>query len=151
MCNRKTIIIDYVKAVLKEKRLDILFLQETEILNGYNISLVNIPGFKLESELKSLGNKIRLVCYIGENFFFKRKFEEENSHVILLRIDIGFYIGNIAGLHRSFKLEENEIALSQVKIQLRNISNFLQDSSVNLILGDLNLDYGKRKENNYCS
>jgi hypothetical protein len=25
LCNRKTIIIDYVKAVLKEKRLDILF------------------------------------------------------------------------------------------------------------------------------
>jgi hypothetical protein len=140
LCNRKTIIIDYVKAVLKEKRLDILFLQESEILNGYNISLVNIPGFKLESELNSLGKKIRLVCYIGENF-----------HVILLRIDIGFSIDNIAGLHRSFKLEEYEIALSQAKIQLRNITNFLQDSLVNLIWGDLNLNYGKRKENNYSS
>ncbi len=77
---------------MKEKRLDILFLQETEIPDGYNMSLLNIPGFKFECELKSLGNKIRPVCYIRENISLKRKFEEENSHVILLRIDSGFTI-----------------------------------------------------------
>ncbi len=81
-----------------------------------------------------------LVCYIRENISFKRKFEEENSHGILLGIDNGFSIDNIAGLYRPFKVEENETALSQAKIQLRNITNFLQDSSVNLILGDLNLN-----------
>ena len=105
LCNGITMKMDYIKAVLKQKSLNILFLQETEILNGYNMSLVNIPGFKLESELNCLGNKIRLVCYIGENFSFKRKFKEENSHVILLRIDSGFTIDNIAGLYRPFKIE----------------------------------------------
>ena len=67
LCNGMTMKMDYIKAVLKEKRLDILFLQETEIPDGCNMSLLNIPGFKLECELKSLGNKIRLVCYIREN------------------------------------------------------------------------------------
>jgi hypothetical protein len=108
--------IDYIKAVLKEKRLDILCLQETEIPNGCNMSLLNIPGFNLECELKSLGNKIRLVCYIGENISYNRQFEEENSHVILLRIDSGFTIDNIAGLYCPFKIEENETALSKAKI-----------------------------------
>ncbi len=55
-----TMKMDYIKAVLKEKRLDILFLQETEIPDGCNMSLLNIPGCKLECELTSLGNKIRL-------------------------------------------------------------------------------------------
>jgi hypothetical protein len=87
--------------------------------------------------------KIRLVCYIHENISFKRKVKEENSNVILLRIDSGFSLDNIAGLYRPFKLAENETALSQAKIQLRNITNFIQDSSVNLILGDFNLDYKK--------
>jgi len=39
--------------------------------------------------------------------------------------------------------------LSKAKIQLRNLTDFLQDSKVNLILGDLNLDYEKRRENSY--
>jgi len=47
LCNGMTMKMDYVKVVLNEKRLDILFLQETEIPDGYNMSLFNIPGFKL--------------------------------------------------------------------------------------------------------
>ena len=141
-----TMKMDYVKAILNEKRLDILFLQETVIPDGYNMSLLNMPGFKLDCELKSTGNKIRLVCYICENIYFKRKFEEENSHVILLRIDSGFTIDNIAGLYCPFKIEKNETALSKAKIQLRNVTDFLQDSKVNLILGDLNLDIKKEEK-----
>ena len=80
-----------------------------------------------------MGNKIRLVCYICENIHFKRQFKEKNSDVILLRIDSGFTIDNIAGLYRPFKIEENETALSKAKIQLRNVVDFLQDSKVNLI------------------
>ena len=132
LCNGMTMKMDYIKAVLKEKRLDILFLQETEIPDRCNMSLFNIPGFKLECELKSLGNKIRLVCYICEKIPNKRQFEEENFHVFLLRIDSGFTIDNIAGLYRPFKIEENETALSK---HLRNVTDFLQDSKMNLVLG----------------
>ena len=62
------------KSSFERKKLDILFLQETEIPDGYNMSLLNIPSFKLEFEMKSLGNKIRLVCYICESISFKRHF-----------------------------------------------------------------------------
>jgi hypothetical protein len=38
------------------------------------MSLLNIPGLKLECELKFLGNKLRLIYYIRENISIKRKF-----------------------------------------------------------------------------
>ncbi len=77
-----------------------------------------------------MGNKIRLVCYIRENISFLRQFKEENFHVILLGYDSGFTIDNIAGLYRPSKIEENETALSKAKIQLKNFTDFLQDSKV---------------------
>jgi hypothetical protein len=48
LCNEMTMKMDYMKAVLNEKKLDSLFLQETKIPDGYNMSLLYIPGFKLE-------------------------------------------------------------------------------------------------------
>ncbi len=69
--------------------------------------------------------KIRLVCYILENILFKRP--KSNFHVILLRIDSKFPIDNIAGLFCPIKIEENKIALTNAKIQIRNITDFLQD------------------------
>ncbi len=44
-------------------------------------------------------------------------FEEENFNVILLRIDNGFTIDNIAGLYGPFKIEENKFVFSKAKIQ----------------------------------
>jgi hypothetical protein len=114
------------------------------------MSLLNIPGFKLECVLESLGNKIRLVCYIHANIPFKTQFEEANSHVICLRIDSGFTIDNIViDIYRPFMIDKNETALSKAKIQLRNITYFLQDFKKNPILDDLNLNYGQKRENSY--
>ena len=85
--------------------------------------------------MKSSENKIILICYICENVNYKRKIEEENSHVILLKLDKGFAVNNVVGLYRTFKIEENETALSQAKKQLKNITDCIQDFDVNLILG----------------
>jgi hypothetical protein len=73
LCNGIIMKMDYVKIAMKEKGFAILFLEKTKIPDGYDISLLNIQGFKLECELKSsdLDNKIRLVCYIRENIFSK--------------------------------------------------------------------------------
>jgi hypothetical protein len=57
-----------------------------------------------------------------------------------------FSIDNIAGLYRPFKIKENKTAFSQSKIQLENITDFLQDSAVNLIVGDFNLNYEKKEK-----
>ena len=68
LCNGLAMKMDYVKAVIKEKIIDVLFLQETEIPDGYDMSLFNIPGFQLKCKNKIQGKKVRLVCYIREHF-----------------------------------------------------------------------------------
>ena len=65
LCNGLAMKMDYVKAVIKEKTIDVLYLQETEIPNGYD----NIPGFKLECENKTQEKKVRIVCYILIHLF----------------------------------------------------------------------------------
>jgi hypothetical protein len=46
-------------------------------------------------------------------------------------------------------IDKNETALSKAKIQLRNITYFLQDFKKNPILDDLNLNYEQKRENSY--
>ena len=104
---------NYVKTVLTQNDIDILFLQEIEILDKFDLGLLNITGFVLEYEKRSTGKKKRLVCYIRETISYKRTLEEENSHVIVLKLNPSFSVDNIAGLYRTFKIEENETALLQ--------------------------------------
>ena len=62
-------------------------------------------------------------------------------HVILQKLSNVFAVDNVAGLYRTFKLEENETALSHTKKQLKNVMDFIQDFEFNLVLGDFNLDF----------
>ena len=72
---------------------------------------------------------------------YKRTLEEENSHVILLKLNPSFSVDNIAGLYWTFKFEENETALSQATKQLNIITDFVGDFEVNLVLGDNNYQH----------
>ena len=47
---------DLVKGLLTENEIDILAMQETEIENGLDEKLLNIPGYNLEME-KNSGKK----------------------------------------------------------------------------------------------
>ena len=44
LCNELAMKMNYVKSVLQEGKIDVLFLQETEIPNGYDMTLLNISG-----------------------------------------------------------------------------------------------------------
>ena len=55
--------IKYVKTVVIQNDIDILFLQETEILDKFDLGLFNIPGSVVECERTSTVKKQRLVCY----------------------------------------------------------------------------------------
>ena len=67
----------------------------------------------------------KIICYILENVNYKRKIEEENSHVILLKFDKVFAVKNVVSHYRTFQIEENETTLSQAKKQLKSITNFI--------------------------
>jgi len=62
---------------------------------------------------------------------------------------VGLQLTILQGFIVHLRLNKNETALLKAKIHLKNVTDFLQDSKVNLILGDLNLDYEKRRENSY--
>ena len=42
---------DMVKDLLQKKDIDILLMHETEIESGFDIELLNIPGYRLEVEI----------------------------------------------------------------------------------------------------
>lgn len=80
LCNGLAMKMDFVKFALKKYKLDIFFLQETEISQDYDLRLLEVQGYRLETEQKSAKEKIRLVCYIHEALSYKRTLEEENTH-----------------------------------------------------------------------
>ena len=43
---------DLVKLLLHQNDIDILAMQDTEIEDGFNISLLNVPGYKFKCENK---------------------------------------------------------------------------------------------------
>jgi hypothetical protein len=104
---------------------------------NFSIAIVDFFFFTFTHKT-TFSDQIRLIFSICENIPFKRQFKEENSHVFLLIIDSGFTIDNIAGLYCPFKIEISETAFSKAKIQISNITDFLQDSYMNQFLGDIN-------------
>ena len=126
LCNRMIIKMDYVKMVIKEKNFDILFLQTNMMVMTLVFSTYQVSNL-------SVNRRLWVTKLDWSVTFVKISLLKESLRKkILLRIDSGFSIDNIAQLYRHSKIEENETALSQSKIQLKNITNFLQDSAVNL-------------------
>ena len=54
---------DLVKNIMKEKELKVLCMQEVEVENGFNETLLRIPGFNLELEKNLV--KARVAIYIN--------------------------------------------------------------------------------------
>ena len=52
--------------ILQEKKFDVLFLQETEIPNGYDLNLLNMKMFITREKLR---NKTRISFYKPEQWF----------------------------------------------------------------------------------
>ena len=56
----------------------------------------------------------------------------------------------MVGLYRQFKLIKNRSQLTEFNIQLKQITDFLKENQQKVILGDFNLDFYKRDQNNYA-
>ena len=90
MCNRMIIKMDYVKMVIKEKNFDILFLQTnmmvmTLVFSTYQVSILSV-------------NRRLWVTKLDWSVTFVKisLLKESLRKKILLRIDSGFSIDNIA-------------------------------------------------------
>ena len=70
LCNGLTNKVQYVKDMLQTHDMDIIFLQETEIKMDYDVKLLNIRGYTLESSKSK--NMMQTVAYIKDNVIYKR-------------------------------------------------------------------------------
>ena len=88
LCNGLLNKMDYVKAALHEQKIDIMFLQETEIQTVVDRSSLSIKGYNVE--MARTEQTVRLIAYIREDILYNRLLEKEDSNVILLKLSSKF-------------------------------------------------------------
>ena len=147
VCNGLLHKLDYVKDLLNEHKIDILFLQEAELKTSNLGNHLNIPGYIIETSVSS--STIRTVAYIQKDVIYKRVIEKMDTNVIKLNMDSAYEINQIVGIYRPFKQLNNESRYEHFKSQIKEITDFLQDGKNSIITGDFNLDYAKSSQQNY--
>ena len=117
---------DYVKRILDENDLDVLFIQEAEITKETPTSILMVGGYEIE--ISRSNSKARLACYIKTGVNYKRITEKENTNVLKLEIERNNKVTQIIGVYRPFKLNEGHNNLSQFKEQVKEMTDFMKDN-----------------------
>ena len=78
--------VDLVKLILTEYKLDLLFLQETEIKQNTPLQALQITGYNLELSPTYGQQNSRTFCYVKTSLKYERLSEIENSKVELIAI-----------------------------------------------------------------
>ena len=76
-----------VKRLLDENKIDVLFMQETEIGNDLNIDQLSMSGYSMELEKNSI--KSRVGYYISKSIKYVRRndLEGQNSNIMVVDMD----------------------------------------------------------------
>ena len=130
-----------VKQIIKENKIDILCIQETELDSDFPVEILTFSGYALEVEKNS--SKIRSAIYIKDTISYKRRvdLEHENTHIVI--IDINDRIkSRIINIYRAFN---PPMGLTQKSLFTKQIETLQNASNTNtIIMGDFNLDYNKK-------
>ena len=134
---------------MKKNKIDIICLQEVEIGENEDLSLIEIKGFSMEVE-KGQGKK-RSMLYIKNTIQYQRHEEQEkpNSHVILITITENDRVIQLASIYRAFKLTTRNTHKEEFSDQLEIIKGHLNNDLPSIIVGDFNIDYNKKGLLNY--
>ena len=135
-----------IKRLIKEKKIDILCLQETEIPNDYPIELLTFSGYNYENECNDV--KARCGVYISNSLSYVRclDIELKNMHVIIIDINDPQKT-RIINLYRTFSPQTNQTQKDFFITQMALVSNAITKNTV--LLGDFNLDHKKRFDVTY--
>ena len=138
-----------VEEVVKKNKIDIICLQEVELTNEDDITLIELDGYAMEIE-KGQGKK-RSMLYIKNTIHYERHEdkEEPNMHIIMISIKENNKEIQLASIYRTFKLTTRNTHKEEFKDQLELIQNFFGNDLPSILLGDLNLDYNKKGLLNY--
>ena len=147
LCNGLLNKVNYVSCLLKEKQIDVLYLQETEISVNTDLTLLQIENYGLELSISS--SKSRIAVYVKNNIQYRRHKEIIDTNVIMLTMDGNYEIKQLCGIYRPFKLMQAVNHYEAFKVQLKQITDFISDEKKCVLLGDFNLDYEKVFTQNY--
>ncbi len=134
---------DYLKSLITEKQLSIIFVSESEV-SQWDVEILKIPGFDLiTANTLSLETKSRVCCYVHSTLRYKQVKIKENLDVIAL--DIENY--RIIGLYRPFKLPTNTNRVSFFHSFIECLTDLSRTGRNIIVGGDLNVDLHKRSAN----
>ena len=134
---------------MRKNKIDIICLQEVELSQDDDLSLMEISGFTMEIERSN--GKRRSMIYIRNTIQYERHHpkEQENSHIILISIKENNRTIQLASVYRTFKLSSTKTHKEEFADQLEVLRQFLNNEKAGLVLGDLNLDYNKKGNLSY--
>ena len=90
LCNGLMNKVNYVKDLLLESNIDILFLQETELKLPINVGVLTVSGYNIE--VSKASSTSRLVAYIKNKIRYQRVDERIDSNVILLTVKCKWFL-----------------------------------------------------------
>ena len=135
-----------MKSLLLENHINILCVQETEVENSYEKTLLRIPGFNLELENNSYISRVGF--YVSNEVNSKRQSQLEGVDSKLIIIDIqDNNPTRIINVCRSFNPQNGQSQREKFKYQLSLIKNAYCKGAI--ILGDFNLDFLKKNCTNH--
>ena len=135
-----------VKQTVLHEEIDIMSYQETEINFNLDHKLLSFPGFSIETENNSQIS--RVAFYINNRIRYIRRMDLEgvDSNIIILDLE-GDSKTRLINIYRSFSPQHNISQRDKFCYQLGLINLAFTNSTI--VLGDFNLDWGKRFDTAY--
>jgi exonuclease III len=140
--NKKTL----VEQIIKQENIDVCALQETEINENFDHTMLSFPGFAFESETNSIKSRVRIYIHNGINFNRRCELEGQNSHIVIVDL-VGIKELRIFNVYRCFNPQNNMSAKELFVYKLNVIKSALSSNCI--VLGDFNFDLSKKGKTSY--
>ena len=134
--------------MIDEHNIDILCMQETEVYNNLDESLLGINGFFLEMETND--KKKRTGIYINSNIKYTRRKDLESIGLHLVILDVSATKNfRLINMYRTFNPPNNITPKDFFYLQMAQIKAAYTVNTI--LLGDFNLDWTKKGDEAYSN
>ena len=138
---------DIVKKTILENKIDVCCMQEVEMPCGYPSDLMSFPGYVIEVENNDTKSRVAMLIKSNLKFTRKNNLDGTNSNIMIVDI-IHSVTTRVINIYRSFAPQNNVKQREKFRYQLGLIKEAMTQNTI--ILGDFNIDDGKRFDVNYA-
>ena len=136
-----------IKQTIKENHVDICCMQEVELQKDYPSQLMTFPGFSIEVEMNDTKSRVAILIKSTINYTRRLELEGKNSNLMIIDIDDGTNL-RVINVYRSFNPQDNIGQREKFQYQLNLMKIAITNNTI--ILGDFNIDDGKRLNIDYA-